>query len=59
MEGKVIMANLAILDPMAKMVCRSGLRLGRYRRAAPHRQDPRSDGQNTSLSIQKGRHKVR
>ena len=27
MEGKVFEANLAKLDPMAKMVCRFGMRL--------------------------------
>ena len=59
MEGNVILANLTILDPTAKTVHRSKIRFGRYRRAAPHRRDPRSDGQNTSLSTQKGRLKVR
>ena len=59
MEGKAFAANLAILDPTAKMVLRSGIRFERYRRAAPHRRDPRSDDQNTSLSTQKRRHKVR
>ena len=53
MEGKGLVANLAILDPMAKMVLCSGIRFGRYRRAAPHLRDPRFDGQNTSLSTQK------
>ena len=58
MEGKVTLANLAISDPMAKMVLRSGIRFGRYRGAAPHRRDPRSDGQNSILSTLKRRHKV-
>ena len=58
MEGKVSMANLAISDPTAKMVPRSRLRFGRYRGAAPHRRDPRSDGQNSNLSTLKRRHKV-
>ena len=44
MEGKVSEANLAISDPTAKSVLRSGIRFGRYRGAAPHRRDPRSDG---------------
>ena len=35
MEGKVSYANLAILDPMAKTVCCSGMQFGRYRWAAP------------------------
>ena len=58
MEGKVLKANLAILDPMAKTVLRSGIRFGRYRGAAPHRRDPRSDSQNSNLSILKRKHKV-
>ena len=53
MEGKVSYANLAILDPTVKMVRRSGIQFGRYRRVAPHRRDPRSDSQNTSLSTLK------
>ena len=51
-------ANLAILDPMAKMVPCSGIRFGRYKGAAPHRRDPRSDGQNSNLSTLKRRYKV-
>ena len=58
MEGKVLMANLAISDPTAKTVLYSGIRFGRYRGAAPHRRDPRSDSQNSNLSILKRRHKV-
>ena len=58
MEGKVSYANLAILDPTAKMVLRSRIRFGRYRGAAPHCRDPRSDGQNSNLSTLKKRHKV-
>ena len=58
MEGKVFKANLAILDSTAKSVLCSGIRFGRYRGAAPHRRDPRSDGQNSNLSTLKGRHKV-
>ena len=58
MEGKVSKANLAILDPMAKTVLRSGIQFGRYRQAAPHRRVPRSDSQNTSLSTLKRKHKV-
>ena len=58
MEGKVSLANLAILDPKAKTVPRSGIRFGRYRGAAPHRRDPTSDGQNSNLSTLKRRHKV-
>ena len=30
MEGKISKANLAILDPMAKTICRFGMRFGRY-----------------------------
>ena len=51
-------ANLAISDPMAKMVLRSGIRFGRYRGAALHRRDPRSDGQSSNLSTLKRRHNV-
>ena len=58
MEGKAFHANLAISDPMAKTVLHSGIRFGRYRGAAPHRRDPRSDGQNSNLSTLKRRHKV-
>ena len=58
MEGKLSYTNLAILDPTAKMVLRSGIQFGRYRGAAPHRQDPKSEGQNSNLSILKRRHKV-
>ena len=58
MEGKIPLANLAISDPTAKMILCSGIRFGRYRGAAPHRRDPRSDGQNSNLSILKRRHKV-
>ena len=58
MEEKISLANLAILDPKAKMVLCSGIQFGRYRQAAPHRRDPRSDGQNTSLFTLKRRHKV-
>ena len=58
MEGKVFLANLAILDPTAKMNLCSGIRFGRYGWAASHRRDPRSDGQNSNLSILKRRHKV-
>ena len=58
MEGKESMVNLAILDHMAKMVLRSRIRFGKYRGAAPHRRDPRSDGQNSNLSTLKRRHKV-
>ena len=58
MEGKVLEANLPILDPTAKTVLRSGIRFGRYRGAAPHRRDPRSDGLNSNLSTLKRRHKV-
>ena len=58
MEGKFLSTNLAILDPTAKMVLCSGIRFGRYRGAAPHRRDPRSDGQNSYLSTLKRRHKV-
>ena len=52
------MANLAILDPMAKTVLRSGIQFGRYGWAAPHCRDPRSDGQNSNLSTLVRRHKV-
>ena len=52
------LANLAILDPRAKTVLRFGIRFGRYRGAAPHRRDPRSDSQNSNLSTLKRRHKV-
>ena len=58
MEGKVSKANLAISDPTAKTVLRSGIWFGRYRGAAPHHRDPRSDGQNSNLSTLKRRHKV-
>ena len=58
MEGKVSIANLAISDPTAKTVLHSGIRFGSYRGAAPHRRDPKSDGQNSNLSILKRRHKV-
>ena len=58
MEGKESEANLAILDPTAKTVLRSRIRFGRYRGAAPHRRDPRSDNQNSNLSTLKRRHKV-
>ena len=51
-------ANLAILDPTAKTILRSGIRFGRYRWAAPHRRDPRFNGQNSNLSTLKRRHKV-
>ena len=53
MEGKVSLANLAILDPTAKMVLRSRIWVGRYRGAASHRRDSRSDGQNSNLSKKK------
>ena len=58
MEGKVRKVNLAILDPTAKTIFRSGIRFGRYRGAAPHCRDPRSDDQNSNLSTLKRRHKV-
>ena len=58
MEGEVSEANLAISDPMAKTVLHFGIRFGRYRGVAPHLRDPRSDGQNSNLSILKRRHKV-
>ena len=58
MEGKVLHANLAILDPTEKTVLHSELRFGRYRGAAPHCRDRRSDGQNSNLSTLKRRHKV-
>ena len=58
MEGKVSLANLAISNPTAKTVPRSGIHFGRYRGAAPHRRDPRSDGQNSNSSTLKRRHKV-
>ena len=58
MEGEALQANLAILDSTAKTVLRSEIWFGRYRRVAPHRRDPRSEGQNTSLSTLKRRHKV-
>ena len=35
MEEKASMANLALLDPIAKMVRRSGMRFERYKRVAP------------------------
>ena len=35
MEGKAFGANLAILNPMVKMVHRSGMWFGRYRQVAP------------------------
>ena len=35
MEGRTFQANLAILNSMAKMVCRSKIRIRRYDRAAP------------------------
>ena len=35
MKGKVSQNNLAILDPMAKMIYRFGMRFGRYGRTAP------------------------
>ena len=34
MEGSVFQMNLAILNPMAKLVCHSGMRIVRYNRAA-------------------------
>ena len=49
---------LATSDPTAKMILRSGIRFRRYRGAAPHRRDPRSDNQSSNLSILKRRHKV-
>ena len=52
------LANLAISNPIAKTILRSGIWFGRYRGAAPHRRDPRSDGQNSNLSTLKRRHKV-
>ena len=52
------LANLAILDPTVKTVLRSEIRFGRYRGVAPHRRDPRSDGQNSNLSTLKRKHKV-
>ena len=58
MEGKVSLANLAISDPTAKTVLCSGIRFGRYRGAAPHRRDPRSNGQSSNLSTLKKKHKV-
>ena len=58
MEGKVSQGNLAISDPTAKMILHSGIRFRRYRGAAPHHRDPRSDGQNSNLSTLKRRHKV-
>ena len=58
MEEKTSLANLAISDPIAKTVLCSGIRFGRYRGAAPHRRDPRSDSQNSNLSTLKRRHKV-
>ena len=58
MERKVTLSNLAILDPTAKMVPHSGIQFGRYRGAAPHCRDLRSNGQNSNLSILKRRHKV-
>ena len=51
-------ANLAILDPTAKTVLRSGIWFGRYKGVAPHRRDPRFNGQNSNLSTLKRRHKV-
>ena len=42
MEGKASEGNLAISDPTAKMVLRSGIRFGRYRGATPHCRDPKS-----------------
>ena len=35
MEGRISMANLAILNPMEKMVCCSKMRIGRYGQAVP------------------------
>ena len=35
MEGKVHLANLAILDPMEKMDCRFRMRIERYGQVAP------------------------
>ena len=58
MEWKESYVYLAILDPTAKTVLYSGIRFGRYRGAAPHRRDPRSDSQNSNLSTLKRRHKV-
>ena len=58
MEEKESEGNLAILDPTEKTVLRSGIRFGRYRGAAPHRRDPRADGQNSNLPTLKRRHKV-
>ena len=49
---------MAISDPTAKTVLCFGIRFGRYRGAAPHRRDPRSDGQSSNLSTLKRRHKV-
>ena len=49
MEVKLCIANLAILDPMAKMVCRFEMRIERYGRAALHCQDLRSNSQDSSL----------
>ena len=58
MEGKALYGNLAISDPAAKMVLRSGIRFGRYIGATLHRRDPRSDDQNSNLFTLKTRHKV-
>ena len=58
MEGEIPLANLTISDPTEKTVLRSGIRFGRYRGAAPHRRDPRFDGQSSNLSTLKRRHKV-
>ena len=58
MEGKVPLANFVISDPTVKTVLHSGIPFGRYRGAAPHRRDPRSDSQNSNLSTLKTRHKV-
>ena len=35
MEGRIFVANLAILDPITKMICCFGMEIGRYGWAAP------------------------
>ena len=53
MEGSILVANLAILNPMAKTVCCSGMRIGRYGRVAPIVKIKESTVQDSCLSNKK------
>ena len=53
MEERVLLANLAILNPMEKMICCSGMRIEIYSRAAPIIKIGDPMIQDSSLSKQK------